>query len=274
MNNDAHGMHARRGVKPVQRQATVHEYQPVRCRLSRVCNGHIACLSVGSNANKRHKMILASGFFSRSPPSLLSFISYLPSSSSLHPSSSPPTALSDIFHSSVLSTEKFKLPVIMNENHPSCVHSTSHHNSVSISSSQSASAGGCSCEDCAPFKAPSQQPSEQLSSFQDLQQQQHHTQAAPVGPHDRNPSSSSISSTSPPTTYLARRPSVPANSATSPRMQPAGFGGGGSATQMSTPHRRASLEFHNRERSFQQHSTACDCRGSGVGCGCAFTCDC
>ncbi|GJJ68094.1 hypothetical protein EMPS_00440 [Entomortierella parvispora] len=162
----------------------------------------------------------------------------------------------------------------MNDIHPSCVHSTAHHNSVSISNSESAATGGCSCEDCAPFKAPSrQQFSEQFSSLQD-KQQQHHTQAASVGPLDRNQSATSTSSTTPPTTYLARRPSASFNSATSPRMHPAGFGGGGSATQTATPHRRASLEFHNRERSFQQHSTACDCRGSGVGCGCAFTCDC
>jgi len=163
----------------------------------------------------------------------------------------------------------------MTDIHPSCVHSTTHHNTVSISNSQSGASGGCTCEDCARYKAPPQQPSfEQSSSFQDLHQQQYYTHSS-SGSHDRNQSSNSTSSTSLPTTYLARRPSVVgANTATSPRMQPAGFGGGGSATQMATPHRRASLEFHNRERSFQQHSTACDCRGSGVGCGCAFTCDC
>ncbi|KAG0042903.1 hypothetical protein BGZ83_012051 [Gryganskiella cystojenkinii] len=169
----------------------------------------------------------------------------------------------------------------MTDVHPSCIHSTSHHNTVSISNSQSASSGGCTCEECARYKAPPQAHNqEQSSSTQELRQQQNYTHSTGKnGGNDRIQSSTATA----PTTFIARRPSESGlgrsgggssgNSATSPRMQPAGFGGDASA--QTAPHqRRASLEFHNRERSFQQHSTACDCAGSGVGCGCAYTCDC
>ncbi|KAI1303770.1 hypothetical protein EDD11_005309 [Mortierella claussenii] len=114
----------------------------------------------------------------------------------------------------------------------------------------------CSCEECSRYKMPLQ--TEQSSAtVTSLLQQQPNT-AMMGGDCDRD--SGATSSTSPPTTYLVRRASV-ANTASSPRMQPAGFG---SASAQMAPHqRRASLEFHNRERSFQQHSTACDCKGSG-----------
>lgn len=157
------------------------------------------------------------------------------------------------------------------DRHPSCVHSDLHHNVMSMYSA----AASCSCEECARYKLPPQPLSEQSSAIDEMQQQQHMnipistTTAAGLGRIITETSTTS----SPPTTYLARRLST-ANSATSPKMPPAGFGLSGGAAYMQPHQRRASFEFHNRERSFQQHSAACDCQGSGVGCGCSFTCNC
>ncbi|KAF9116879.1 hypothetical protein BGX27_008963 [Mortierella sp. AM989] len=158
------------------------------------------------------------------------------------------------------------------ERHPTCVHSAIHHNTMSISDQSYAGSISCSCEECSRYKLPLQ--SEQSSAAYETLQQQYANTAANSASMDRN--STATSSTSPPTTYFIRRTSA-SNTTTSPKMMPAGFGLGGSsamAAQMRQHQRRASLEFNNRERSFQQHSTACDCRGSGVGCGCSFTCDC
>ncbi|KAG0290028.1 hypothetical protein BGZ96_006496 [Linnemannia gamsii] len=165
----------------------------------------------------------------------------------------------------------------MSDRHPSCIHSTGHHNSMT----QGSAASTCTCEDCSRYKV---MPSfnEQFSASNDLEQQHYSTSCSSNTDSRRDPSSTATSS-SPPTTYLARRSSTVKNpnsanqsgdTATSPRMQPAGFGLASRSGGIGLPQRRSSLEFHNRERSFQQHSTACDCGGSGVGCGCAFTCDC
>ncbi|KAF9957751.1 hypothetical protein BGZ70_009413 [Mortierella alpina] len=163
----------------------------------------------------------------------------------------------------------------MNDNHPSCIHSRTMHNTMSMSNSHSAVTGSslCSCEECSRYKVPFQSLSpEQTSDIFDMLQQQN-TNTAMSSAHDRSSSNndsntSATSATTPPTTYLARRPSTN-TSAISPKV--AGYGG----AMMMQPHqRRASFEFHNRERSFQQHSGSCDCKGSGVGCGCSFTCDC
>ncbi|KAF9203849.1 hypothetical protein BGZ49_005971 [Haplosporangium sp. Z 27] len=141
---------------------------------------------------------------------------------------------------------------------------------MSISTHSYAGSACCSCEECSRYKLPLQ--SEQSSVTQEMLKQQHaYTTSSASGGLDNT----ATSATSPPTTYVVRRASV-TNSITSPKMQPAGFGLGGShmTTPMHLHQRRSSLEFNNRERSFQQHSTACDCQGSGVGCGCSFTCEC
>ncbi|KAF9175257.1 hypothetical protein BGX21_006545 [Mortierella sp. AD011] len=161
----------------------------------------------------------------------------------------------------------------LSERHPSCVHSATLHHSMSISSESYAGSGSCSCEECSRYKLPLQ--SEQTSATDEMLLQHANTTASPTS-SDRD--STATSSTLPPTTYVVRRASA-SNTVTSPKMQPAGFGLGGSSAsqrsaQMYQPQRRASLEFNNRERSFQQHSTACDCRGSGVGCGCSYACNC
>ncbi|KAF9916573.1 hypothetical protein BX616_003420 [Lobosporangium transversale] len=150
----------------------------------------------------------------------------------------------------------------INDRHPSCIHSASHHNTVS----KDAGPPTCSCEECARYKIPPQ--SEQCSATDGTLEQQHANMATMSISSARDGNINATSATSPPRTYLTRRASASA----SPRMQPAGFG---SPTAQVAPHqRRASVEFHNRERSFQEHSTSCDCRGSGVGCQCSYTCDC
>ncbi|KAF9921528.1 hypothetical protein FBU30_008407 [Linnemannia zychae] len=172
----------------------------------------------------------------------------------------------------------------MSDSHPSCIHSTTHHNSMTQGSGPSS----CICEDCSRYKARPSAP-EQSSEYE--QQQQFHPMSMSSNTDSRGrttggDSSLATSASYPPTTYLPRRPSTVQNSGAtsgmtsrgdgslSPRTkQPAGFGPASARTAF-VPQRRSSVEFHNRERSFQQHSTACDCGGSGVGCGCSFTCDC
>ncbi|KAF9425903.1 hypothetical protein BGZ76_003027 [Entomortierella beljakovae] len=157
----------------------------------------------------------------------------------------------------------------ISERYPSCVHSATHHNTMSISDQSHPGSSSCSCEDCSRYKLPTQ--TEQSSNTYEILQQQ----ANAIGRNTSNEMNDiATSATSPPTTYLARRVST-SNTVASPKMMPAGFGLGGDSSPGHMYHqRRASLEFNNRERSFQQHSTACDCRGSGVGCGCSFTCSC
>ncbi|KAG0379154.1 hypothetical protein BGX24_001560 [Mortierella sp. AD032] len=174
----------------------------------------------------------------------------------------------------------------MSDRHPSCIHSTGHHNSMT----QGSAASACTCEECSRYKV---MPSSEQTSYssRDLEQQPTTTMSSNSASRrggDPFSNSTSTSSSSPPTTYLARRSStvlsgsssgsLTGDTATSPRMmQPAGFGLTSKTMKggiISPPQRRSSLEFHNRERSFQQHSTACDCGGSGVGCGCSFTCSC
>ncbi|KAG0249409.1 hypothetical protein BG011_009332 [Mortierella polycephala] len=124
---------------------------------------------------------------------------------------------------------------------------------MSIFNNQYSSGTGsssCTCEDCSRYKAP---PSYEQSSDTTNIPPSHFQQ-----PNNTSGStmSTAASATSHPTTYLARRPSAAANSATSPKMQPAGFGlgtsgpgGGARIPPMMQPHqRRASFEFHNRER--------------------------
>ncbi|KAF9370278.1 hypothetical protein CPC16_003813 [Podila verticillata] len=163
------------------------------------------------------------------------------------------------------------------DRHPSCVHSLTHHNSMSMSSDQ---AGACSCEECGPYKMPITNPFSEQASV--LQGTSYNTTMSNTNNRSMG---SNATSMSPPTTYLARRPSTNlagatnmaaggqgSAGATSPRMAPAGFV---SPVSMGHLHqRRSSCEYSNAERVFMQHSTACDCRGSGVGCGCSFTCDC
>ncbi|KAG0051242.1 hypothetical protein BGZ89_003610 [Linnemannia elongata] len=171
----------------------------------------------------------------------------------------------------------------MSDRHPSCIHSNVHHNSMT----QGSAASACTCEECSRYKVmPFSSASEQSSASNDIEQQHYTVAVSSNTASRRDPSSTSTSSSSPPTTYLARRSSTNQSSgfgnqsgdtATSPRTrQPAGFGLASrtSASGISPPQRRSSVEFHNRERSFQQHSTACDCGGSGVGCGCSYTCNC
>ncbi|KAI8348525.1 hypothetical protein B0O80DRAFT_179324 [Mortierella sp. GBAus27b] len=157
------------------------------------------------------------------------------------------------------------------DRHPSCVHSDLNHNIMSMYSHHSAGTS-CSCEECARYKLPLEPVSEQSSAIDEMLQQQHVNMSMGTT-STRAPGLGRIDTSSPPTTYLARRPST-TNSATSPKMQPAGFGLSGGVPKMQPHERRASFEFHNRERSFQQHSATCDCRGSGVGCGCSYTCSC
>ncbi|KAG0040274.1 hypothetical protein BGZ82_004061 [Podila clonocystis] len=168
------------------------------------------------------------------------------------------------------------------DRHPSCIHSLTHHNSFSMSSDQ---AGACSCEECGPYKIPiASSFSEQATILQESTP--YNTTMPNNSQRYKGSNATSMSTSTPPPAYLTRRPSMPLSGAatgnaysgsnagaTSPRMAPAGFGSHMSA--MMQPHqRRSSFEYHNSERVFMQHSTACDCRGSGVGCGCSFTCDC
>ncbi|KAG0080743.1 hypothetical protein BGZ93_002886, partial [Podila epicladia] len=139
-------------------------------------------------------------------------------------------------------------------------------------------AGACSCEECGPYKIPiASSFSEQASILQESTS--YNTTMSNNSQRSKDSNATSMSTSSPSTTYLARRPSAPlpgtttgnafsgSNAgATSPRMAPAGFGS--PMSTMTNPHqRRSSFEYHNSERVFMQHSTACDCRGSGVGCG-------
>ncbi|KAF9135316.1 hypothetical protein BGX30_011575 [Mortierella sp. GBA39] len=167
----------------------------------------------------------------------------------------------------------------MSDRHPSCIHSTGHHNSMT----QGSAASACTCEECSRYKVMPVS-YEQFSAPNDLEQQHFSVSVSSNTDSRRDPSSTSTSSFPPQTTYLTRRSSniqtsssgnQSGDTATSPRTrQPAGFGSRTNASGISPPQRRSSLEFHNRERSFQQHSTACDCGGSGVGCGCSYTCNC
>ncbi|KAI7817192.1 hypothetical protein BC939DRAFT_16229, partial [Gamsiella multidivaricata] len=188
---------------------------------------------------------------------------------------SPATA----FFSTPSHTPIFLRSTTMNDlfidRHPSCVHSTIHHNIISTSNLSSAvGSSSCSCEECARYKLPPHSEQTPAISDQLLQQQQQRTMSSTA---EQDGDRTGTSATSPPLTYLIRRSSV-VNTTASPKMQPAGFGLGGSSSgsqRAKMQHqRRASVDFHNQERSFQQHSTACDCRGSGVGCECSYTCDC
>ncbi|KAG0358100.1 hypothetical protein BG005_002747 [Podila minutissima] len=140
-------------------------------------------------------------------------------------------------------------------------------------------AGACSCEECGPYKIPiANSFSEQASILQESTS--YNTTMSNNSQRSKGSNATNMSTSSPPTTYLARRPSAPLLGTTTGNASsgsnagaPAGFGSSMSA--MTHPHqRRSSFEYHNSERVFMQHSTACDCRGSGVGCGCSFTCDC
>ncbi|KAF9910033.1 hypothetical protein EC991_007364, partial [Linnemannia zychae] len=155
----------------------------------------------------------------------------------------------------------------MSDRHPSCIHSTTHHNSMT----QGSAASACTCEECSRYKVmPSTLSLEQQSySSADLEQQPTTMMSSNTASRRTNDPSTATSSSSPPTTYLARRSSTvrstssgsltgtSGDTATSPRMmQPAGFGLASRTGIISPPQRRSSVEFHNRERSFQQHSTA------------------
>ncbi|KAF9415648.1 hypothetical protein BGZ94_010438 [Podila epigama] len=97
--------------------------------------------------------------------------------------------------------------------------------------------------------------------------------------------STATSMSSPPTTYLARRPSAVNTTFSSSFGTGTGGGGGGNAgagpmsasaaqrgiggtAAMAMHHplhqRRSSFEYSNSDRTFMQHSTACDCGGSGA----------
>ncbi|KAF9585911.1 hypothetical protein BGW38_000067 [Lunasporangiospora selenospora] len=162
----------------------------------------------------------------------------------------------------------------MTDFYPSCIHSTFNHNTVSLSGqSNSTDSSSCSCEDCSRYRAPLQS----LSTIQEP------TLGGGSSGADHVGANVSTSSSAPQRTFLTRRTSSSTgsgfgfggtmNSSTapsiSPKGAPAGFGAG------IRPHqRRASVEYSNSERIFVQHSTACDCRGSGVGCGCSYDCSC
>ncbi|KAG0303058.1 hypothetical protein BGZ97_002055, partial [Linnemannia gamsii] len=119
----------------------------------------------------------------------------------------------------------------MSDRHPSCIHSTAHHNSMT----QGSAVSNCTCEECSRYKVmPSSFNEQSSAASNDLEQQHYSISCSSNTASRRDPSSTSTSSSSPPTTYLARRSSTVQNSssgnqsgdtATSPRMmQPAGFG--------------------------------------------------
>ncbi|KAG0272950.1 hypothetical protein BGZ95_011247, partial [Linnemannia exigua] len=123
----------------------------------------------------------------------------------------------------------------MSDRHPSCIHSTAHHNSMT----QGSAASACTCEECSRYKVMPSSFSEQSSySSRDLEQQPTTTMSSNSASRrggDPYATSTSTSSSSPPTTYLTRRSStgisgsssgsLTGDTATSPRMmQPAGFG--------------------------------------------------